>query len=247
MSFSGLSAPANAAHIHGPAGAGTNANVLFPFSGVPAAISGSIPEQSFTLSPTQAFYLHSGLLYMNVHNTNFAGGEIRDQLRLAPPSATGTYRVQTNFQATMLGINEVPANVSTGTGFGTVVLSPDQTTITVNMSFSGLTGGPANAAHIHGPAGVGTNASVIFPFTGVPAATAGTIPEQTFAITPTQVSNLQSGLLYMNVHNATYGGGELRGQLLLGPSSVGKTFTTTNGSHTDVGKSSQKFYRVSSP
>ena len=28
---------------------------------------------------------------------------------------------------------------STGTGVGTVVLSPDQTTITVNMSFSGLT------------------------------------------------------------------------------------------------------------
>ena len=246
MNFSGLSAPATAAHIHGPAGIGVNTNVLFGFTGVPAATSGAIPEQSFTLSPTQAFYLHNGLLYMNVHNTNFGGGEIRDQLRLAPPSATGTYRVQTNFQATMLGINEVPANGSTGTGFGTVVLSPDQTTITVNMSFSGLTA-PATAAHIHGPAGIGVNTNVLFGFTGVPAATSGSIPEQSFPITSAQVSNLQSGLFYMNVHNATYQNGELRGQLLLGPSSVGKTFTTTNASYTDVGKSSQKFYRVSSP
>jgi len=253
FSFSGLSAPATAAHIHGPAGAGTNASVLFPFSGVPSATSGSIPQQSFTLSPVQAGYLDHGLLYMNVHNANFPGGEIRAQL-LPALAVTSPFVAQSGFQASMLGVNEVPANGSTGTAFGTVVLSPDQTNITVNMRFSGLTA-PATAAHIHGPAGAGTNASVLFPFSGVPNATTGAIPEQTFAITPTQVGYLQSGLLYMNVHNSVYPGGELRDQIRLVPS-VGLTFANSSLTNTSpttaiyidpAASAAQGLYRVTSP
>src|SRR5207237_624209 len=54
---------------------------------------------------------------------------------------------------------------------------------------------------------------VLFPFSGVPAATAGSIPQQTFAITPAQVADLQAGLYYMNVHTTTFPNGEIRGQL----------------------------------
>jgi carbon monoxide dehydrogenase subunit G len=247
MSFSGLSAPATAAHIHGPAGAGTNASVLFPFSGVPSATSGSIPQQTFALTPTQAGYLYSGLLYMNVHNANFPGGEIRDQLRVAPPNPAGPYVPQSIFQAPMLGVNEVPANGSTATGYGSVVLSPDQTTITVNMSFAGLTA-PATASHIHGPGGAGTNASVLFPFSGVPSATSGSIPEQTFAITPTQVGYLQAGYLYMNVHTANFPGGEIRAQLTVAPVSSTLTFTNAAASYLDRNAAADaKFYKVVSP
>jgi hypothetical protein len=131
--------------------------------------------------------------------------------------ATGTASAQWTFQATLTGLGENPANASTATGFGTVVLNAGQTQITVNESWTGLTGGPATASHIHGPGGVGVNAGVLFPFTGVPAATSGSIPEQTFAITATQVGYLFSGLLYMNVHDAQFGGGEIRGQLSLVP------------------------------
>src|SRR5215475_7865335 len=123
---------------------------------------------------------------------------------------------QATFHALLSGAHEVPTNGATATGFGTVVLSADQSMITVDMSFSGLSA-PATAAHIHGPAGVGTNASVLFPFSGVPSATSGSIPEQQFSITPTQVSYLFSGFLYMNVHDANFQGGEIRGQLLLVP------------------------------
>ena len=140
----------------------------------------------------------------------------------------------------------MPANGSTGTGFGTVALSPDQGTITVNMRFNGLSA-PANAAHILGPGGAGTNAAVLFPFTGVPAASAGVIPEQSFTITPTQIGYLTNGFLYMNVHNTNFPGGEIRAQLLLVPS-VGTTFINANGSYTDVnGAGARKFYRVTSP
>src|SRR5512142_1544499 len=123
---------------------------------------------------------------------------------------------QSTFQAFLSGVGETPPNASPATGFGTLVLNAAQTQITVDESWSGLTA-PATASHIHGPGGVGTNAAVIFPFSGVPAATSGSIPEQTFAITPTQVGYLFSGYLYMNVHTSTYPGGEIRGQLTLIP------------------------------
>src|SRR5205085_4820168 len=46
-----------------------------------------------------------------------------------------------------------------------------------------------------------------------PAATSGTIPEQTFAISAAQVADLRAGLFYFNIHTANFGGGEIRGQI----------------------------------
>jgi hypothetical protein len=123
---------------------------------------------------------------------------------------------QSTFQAFLSGLGENPPNASPASGFGTVVLNAAQNQITVDESWSGLLA-PATASHIHGPGGAGTNAPVLFPFSGVPAATAGAIPQQTFAITPTQVGYLFSGYLYMNVHTSVFPGGEIRGQLLLVP------------------------------
>lgn len=128
----------------------------------------------------------------------------------------GTVSAQSTFQAFLSGAGENPVNASPGTGLGMVVLNAAQNQITVDLSWSGLTS-PATASHIHGPAGAGTNAAVLFPFSGVPAATAGSIPEQTFSINSTQVGYLQSGLLYMNIHDANFPGGEIRGQLVLVP------------------------------
>jgi hypothetical protein len=135
---------------------------------------------------------------------------------LAIAFTAGIASAQTTFQAVLLGLGENPPNASPASGFGTVVLNLAQTQITVDESWSGLTA-PATASHIHGPGGVGTNAPILFPFSGVPAATAGSIPTQTFSITPTQVGYLFAGNLYMNVHTSVFPGGEIRGQLLLVP------------------------------
>ncbi len=116
------------------------------------------------------------------------------------------------FEAFLTGSGETPPNASPATGFGIVVFNDVLDSITVDLSWSGLTA-PATAAHIHGPGAPGTNAPVIFPFSGVPAATAGAIPEQTFAINPTQIGYLETGVLYLNVHTSTFPGGEIRGQL----------------------------------
>src|SRR5262245_23420092 len=78
------------------------------------------------------------------------------------------------YVASLSGAQQVPAVTSNGTGTGTVFLNAAEDRITVNLSFSGLTGA-AIAAHIHGPAPAGSNAGVLFDFSGVtPAATAGT-------------------------------------------------------------------------
>ena len=137
-------------------------------------------------------------------------------LALAATLPAGLVSAQSTFEAFLSGLGENPPNGSPGTGFGTVVLNAAQTQITVDESWSGLLA-TASASHIHGPGGVGTNAPVLFPFTGVPAATAGAIPEQVFSITAAQVTMLFQGFLYMNVHTSVFPGGEIRGQLLLVP------------------------------
>src|SRR5262245_13191084 len=120
------------------------------------------------------------------------------------------------FGGTLSGAQQVPPIGSAATGKGTVALDADEQHITVDLSFSGLSSN-ANAAHIHGPAGPGANAGILFPFTGVPAAKSGVIPQQTFAITPDQVAQLRAGQFYFNVHSDNFGGGEIRAQILLFP------------------------------
>jgi len=119
---------------------------------------------------------------------------------------------QTLFAAELDGSQEASQPITQATGFGTVLLSADETTITVDLTFQNLLA-PATAGHIHGPAPPGTNASVLFPFAGVPNATSGTIPTQIFAITPEQVSDLEAGLYYFNIHDSINTGGEIRGQI----------------------------------
>jgi hypothetical protein len=203
---------------------------------------------------------HSGnnntLTWQNVawDNLNYAYASNYSYSVLSSTDVNGPYSPHTAYRAVLIGVNEVPANGATGIGFGTVSLSADQSTITVDEQFSGLSAN-ATASHIHGPAGPGTNAAVLFPFTGVPTAKSGQIPQQTFAITPTQLGYLQNGLLYMNVHDATFPGGEIRGQLLLVPAtgltSPNSSFTNTSATtstYIDTGAAGlQKYYKVVSP
>jgi hypothetical protein len=137
-------------------------------------------------------------------------------LFVALASVAGQSDAQTTFTVSLTGAGENPVNASTATGFGTVVLDAAQTQITVDETWTGLSA-PATASHIHGPGLFGVNAPVLFPFSGVPSATSGSIPEQTFAINSTQVGYLFAGSLYMNVHDANFPGGEIRGQLTLVP------------------------------
>jgi hypothetical protein len=83
LNFSGLSSPQlsvapGGAHIHGPAAPGANAPILFPLS--PPQPNGPINNFTIALTPAQVDQLKNGLFYVNVHTTNFPGGEIRGQI-----------------------------------------------------------------------------------------------------------------------------------------------------------------------
>ena len=78
VTYSGLSGPATAAHIHGPAAPGTNAGVLVPFASPASPIKGTV-----TLTDAQIADLKDGKMYANVHTAANPGGEIRGQMTMA--------------------------------------------------------------------------------------------------------------------------------------------------------------------
>jgi hypothetical protein len=94
-SYSGLSGPATAAHIHGPAAAGTNARLVFWISdNIGQCSQGECRSNSdnrarpftspfqgwATLTDAQATDLMAGMYYVNIHTDAYPRGEIRGQL-----------------------------------------------------------------------------------------------------------------------------------------------------------------------
>ena len=77
--YSGLSGPATAAHIHGPAEAGKNAGVAIWISEKGKPFDSPF-KGSATLTDAQASDLMAGLWYINIHTAANPGGELRGQL-----------------------------------------------------------------------------------------------------------------------------------------------------------------------
>ncbi len=76
LTWSGLSGPATAAHIHGPAAVGKNAGVVVGFGNAPT----SPVKGTATLTDPQVKDLTEEMLYVNVHTAAHPKGEIRGQL-----------------------------------------------------------------------------------------------------------------------------------------------------------------------
>ena len=128
------------------------------------------------------------------------------------PTATPAGSPRFLFTTRLSGANEVPANSSTGTGFGRVVLNAAENQITASVYWEGL-GSNTTAGHIHTGA-VGVSGGITFDMAPPTGATRGSVVEKTFAITPTQVATLRAGGMYFNIHSTNFSGGEIRGQLL---------------------------------
>jgi hypothetical protein len=144
------------------------------------------------------------------------------------------------YTTTLSGPNEQPPNASPGTGIATVTLVG--TSMRLQTSFSGLIG-TTSASHIHAPtpapgtgtAGVATTTPT-FPFFPL-GVTAGTY-DRTFDMTLASSYNpafitanggtpasafavlkaaMDAGRSYLNIHSSVFGGGEIRGFLIMCP------------------------------
>ena len=81
--FSGLSSTQTASHIHAPGAIGATAAVAINFGAV-GGTSGTITG-TVAITPTQIAQIRAHQGYVNVHSTNFSGGEIRGQLAAKRP------------------------------------------------------------------------------------------------------------------------------------------------------------------
>ncbi len=205
VTYSNLTGNPTMGHIHGSAPRGTNAPVLFPFSGSASATSGTV-NGTVTLTMAQEIELLNGLFYFNFHTAAFPGGELRGQIEFLNQSF-----IASKMNIPLGGDQEVPPKAVPGTGNGTVFYNKNTKLLSYSVTYSNLTSNPA-AGHIHGSAARGVNAPVLFPFPVIPAATSGAV-NGSVLLTAAQETALLNGLFYFNFHTAANPGGEIRGQI----------------------------------
>ena len=196
MTFSGLTGPATAAHIH-VAPRGQPGPVVVPLCAPCTSPASGIA----TVDATVLAALQAGGAYVNVHTDRNRAGEIRGQVGIAAP-----------LRVALGARQEIPkpkgdVRRSTGSFVATVAKEGTTGAVTWRLTFARLTG-RALAAHIHigrtgragpvavalcGPCRSGQRGSAI-----VNAAT---------------LAALETGRAYVNIHTRQNPAGEIRGQL----------------------------------
>jgi hypothetical protein len=121
---------------------------------------------------------------------------------LCGPAGQGQAPASTTFNVPLDG-SQAGTN-STATGSCTIVLNGAQTTLTIDCTHN-----VANTilAHIH-KGGVGVAGPIVFPFSS-PASPI----HEVWNLTPSDVTDLLAGSLYVNIHSMAFIGGEIRGQI----------------------------------
>jgi hypothetical protein len=135
-------------------------------------------------------------------------------LSLAPPSAQANI---ITYNLTLSGSESVPANASSASGTATVTVDDILDSVSVVLSFTGLTGGNVSAAHIHCCVDTDSNGPVVIPFTGFPSTTSGTYSNTFTGVSVANIAGIEDGLAYINIHNMEFPGGEIRGNILATP------------------------------
>lgn len=126
-------------------------------------------------------------------------------------AAAPAHAVINSFVATLYGSNEVAGGDPDGFGLATVVIDVPTNTVSWAILANNIAM-PLTGAHIHSaPAGV--NGSIIINFNG--QLTGTVVDPDAASITP-----LNAADFYVNLHNADFTGGAIRGQLMFVASAV---------------------------
>jgi hypothetical protein len=113
------------------------------------------------------------------------------------------------FTADLSASAEVPSNPSPAKGSAEVRLDTATGGLSWVIEFSGMSG-PLTAAHFHGPASPTANAGILVPIARA-GARSPLVGGSTLA--QPQIQELLAGRWYINLHTASYPGGEIRGQV----------------------------------
>jgi hypothetical protein len=125
-------------------------------------------------------------------------------------------QAQIQLRGIFSGKNEVPANTSTATGTFEGIFDPWSRQIAFHLDYNGLTAN-ATAAHFHSGA-AGTNGGVVLDLVPQGFQTGARSGEfvKVLNLTEVQAVDLMTGNLYVNIHNASFPGGEIRAQIQYG-------------------------------
>jgi hypothetical protein len=128
---------------------------------------------------------------------------------LATGLISGASAATVKYHATLNTKSEVPPKSGAGSGDMNATLNTADKELAYTLTFKDLSG-PATAAHFHGPAGPDANAPVVVP---IGSKSPKSPVHGTAKLTDAQISELNSGKWYVNVHTAENPGGEIRGQV----------------------------------
>jgi CHRD domain len=120
----------------------------------------------------------------------------------------------TTYTATLLGSSQVPPVITSNQtqATATATLDSSSSVLTVSGTYAYLSG-QVTAQHIRGPVAAGAVAPIVFTLTNTATAAAGSF-EGKFTLSASQITDLNSGLYYINLETAQNPSGEVRGQLI---------------------------------
>jgi len=207
-------APLTAGHIHAGA-AGVNGAVKVAFFGSPLpgslrAFTGCVTVDAATADAIKA---DPGAHYVNLHSGEFPGGAVRGQLRKINGAADLLAPLRGRLVGLMDGAQETPT-LGDADGRATGFVRASGGEIDYAFTWSGI-GGPTKG-HLHaGKVGVaGSIAADLFASdAGLPASLTGVAGSVEASRDVIRGINDRPGNFYLNLHNAEFPGGAVRGQL----------------------------------
>lgn len=204
----GLTGAITSAHLHVGA-KGTNGSIAVDLTtGINGnKISGTITGMSLTKSLMAKIF--AGEVYINVHTAANQGGEIRGQVNRY---------LRNGYSLSLDGMSQVPPVISTATGAGIVSIDSDNKNLHYMVVVSGLKS-KLTGAHFHNGLAAETGAviydlSSFFAKTGTSDAAFGYLKDAAFK--SDDVRKFSKDSVYINLHNADFANGEIRGQVING-------------------------------
>jgi hypothetical protein len=201
LTYTNIAAPSDM-HIH-TGGLGVNGGVLIGLgaatTGGPGTLIGSVATTDALLDQVIASPLN---FYLNIHNAEFPSGAVRGQMQAAFPVA-------------MSGAQEVSPGDPDGSATGFITFETRLNRVSWNVNYANIAA--PTMFHIH-DGDTGSNGPV---FVDLGIATVGG-PNTLVNSTNTTESNISAILadprgFYLNLHNAEFPSGALRGQIELPP------------------------------